>query len=336
MSGTALVVNCSAPHYNLGAAKRANWLRAQGWQVTEAAGDPGMFAWGYDLVALSVIFSWHAPVAREIALRVKAHSDVWCGGPGMFALVRWWTRETGLVARRGLDRRFDRQPGQYKMTFASRGCPVGCYFCIVPRLEGTTFTLDWHFQPAPVLCDNNLSALPVEFQKHIIERYQATGSRLADANSGFEPRTFTEHTYRRWRGVLRGPWRFAFDEQRERADVARMMGILKEVPAKRKRVYVLVGNEPVESCYDRAMQVIAWGGEPFCQFLLPLNWLGDPATLRPRFDWTVQRGRDFCRYFNRHIYRYATLAEYQARKHEDPPFAGLLPGPALAYAAVAL
>ena len=41
---TALVVNCSAKHYNLGAAKLAGWLRAEGWAVTEHAGDPG---WRY-------------------------------------------------------------------------------------------------------------------------------------------------------------------------------------------------------------------------------------------------------------------------------------------------
>jgi hypothetical protein len=63
---------------------------------------------------------------------------------------------------------------------------VGCWFCIVPKIEGSDFTFDWDFQPAPVLCDNNLSALPVEYQEHIIRRYQETGVRLMDAQSGFE------------------------------------------------------------------------------------------------------------------------------------------------------
>src|SRR5947209_8050408 len=118
-----LIINCSAPHYNLGARKLTDWLRAQGSQVTYRGGDPGLFAYGHDLVCLSVVFSWHAPLARDIALRVKAHSEVWCGGPGMFALQSWWKRETGLECHRGLDERFDRQRGVYRMTFASRGCP---------------------------------------------------------------------------------------------------------------------------------------------------------------------------------------------------------------------
>lgn len=315
------IVNCSAPHYNLGAHKLADWLREQGHALAWFDGDPGLFIYGYDLVCLSVIFSWHAPIARKIALQVKDSSDVWAGGPGLFALWSWWKRETGLSMQRGIDPRFDKQRGDYRMTFASRGCPVNCSFCIVPRLEGLDFTLDWDFVPAPILCDNNLSALPVDFQEHIIRRYKETGTRLGDANSGFEPRYFDEGTYERWKPVIRGAWRFAFDEQREATDVGRMMSILGDVNSKRKRVYVLIGNEPIASCYERAMKVLEWGGEPYCQYVLPLNWLGDPATLHPRFDWTYQRGKDFMRYFNRFLWKYVPLAQYNNRQGERPPFA---------------
>jgi hypothetical protein len=319
MRRKALVVNCSAPHYNLGAHKLADWLAAQGDEVQSVDGDPGLFGYGYDLVALSVIFSWQATLARTLALRWKSTAEIWCGGPGMFALASWWRKETGLEIVRGIDGRFDRQRGTYKMCFASRGCPVNCSFCLVPRLEGLNFTFDPEFIPAPILCDNNLSALPVDYQEHIIARYQAFGVPLRDANSGFEPATFDEDCYHRWKAILRGPWRFALDEMRELSEVERMMQILKEEPARRKRVYVLVGNEPIEQCYERAMKVIEWGGEPYCQYLMPLNYLGGP--LKCRYDWTEQLGRDFCRYFNRYIWRSAPLAEYRPRKGEPAPFA---------------
>lgn len=315
----ALVVNCSAPHYNLGAAKCANWLQAEGWDVDTAAGDPGLFAYGHDLVALSVIFSWHAPIARAIALRVRDHADVWAGGPGLLALASWWKRETGGEIVRGLDPRFERAPGAYRMTFASRGCPVGCSFCIVPRLEGLTFSLDWNFTPAPILCDNNLSALPVDFQRHIIRRYEQTGTKLMDANSGFEPRTFDAETLARWRPILRGPWRFAFDEAGEEQWVRPMMQLLGDLPQSRKRVYVLIGNEPMEACYERLRKVVAWGGEPYCQPVMRLNTL----EMRPwvRFDWTEQALRDFARYSNRQYWKYCRLGEYMpARRVDEPPF----------------
>lgn len=320
----ALVVNCSAPHYNLGALKLAAWLRDQGHDVTVTGGDPGFFVTGYDLVCLSVIFSWHAPMAKQIAWRVKGASDVWCGGPGMFALEKWWREEVGTPLVRGVDPRFDRQRGPYKMTFASRGCPVGCSFCIVPRMEGLTFTLNWDFEPAPILCDNNLSALPDEFQEHIIGRYAATNVRLLDANSGFEPRSFTEETYRRWRPALHGPWRFAFDEQAEAREVEAMMQILRDVKPRMKRVYVLIGNEPVASCYERAEKVIEWGAEPYVQYVLPLNWLGDVRALKHRFDWTQARARAMTRYYNKPgLWHAVPIWEYTTSKKRASLFAFL-------------
>ncbi len=322
----AVIINCSAPHYNLGARKCTDWLREQGHDVAYYDGDPGLWELDADLVALSVIFSWHGPIAKEIALRMKDRAEVWAGGPGLFALANWWHQETGLEIVKGLDSRFDKQRGQYKMTFASRGCPVNCSFCIVPRLEGLSFSYDYDFQPAPILCDNNLSALPVEYQEHIIGRYHETETRLLDANSGFEPRYFDEGTYERWKPILRGPWRFALDEMRELEDVRRMMSILKDVAKSRKRVYCLIGNEPIASCYERAMKIIEWGGEPFCQFILPLNWLGDPSKVRLRHDWqSYEQGRDFCRYFNRFLWRYCEIWKYNNRQGEQPPFRMLAP-----------
>lgn len=322
----SLVVNCSAPHYNLGARKCFDWLRSQGHETAYHDGDPGLWELDADSVWLSVIFSWHAPVARQIALRMKATAEVHAGGPGLFALANWWERETGLRIVKGLDSRFDKQRGQYKMCFASRGCPVNCSFCIVPRLEGLTFSYDADFQPAPILCDNNLSALPAAYQQHIIDRYQATDTRLLDANSGFEPRYFDEGTYARWKPIIRGPWRFALDEMRELEDVRRMMGILAGVAKSRKRVYCLVGNEPIAACYERARKIIEWGGEPFCQFVLPLNWLGDPTQVKLRYDWTsYQQGRDFCRYWNTYGWRSYPIWEYNNRVGERPPFAALQP-----------
>jgi hypothetical protein len=196
-----------------------------------------------------------------------------------------------------------------------------------------TFSFDPDFVPAPVLCDNNLSALPVAYQEHIIARYRAYQQPLHDANSGFEPYYFDEGTRARWEPLLNetyAPWRFAFDEvegtrgQQEMEGVKRMLHILKDVPSSRKRVYCLVGNEPIETCYMRALKIIEWGGEPWCQFVLPLNWLGDPATVKLRHDWTsYQQGQDFCRYFNRRGWRAYPLWEYKPRKHEPCPFAWL-------------
>ncbi|MGH2509859.1 MAG: hypothetical protein ACRDHZ_20970, partial [Ktedonobacteraceae bacterium] len=79
---------------------------------------------------------------------------------------------------------------------------------------------------------------------------------------------------------------------------------------------------PVEMCYERAQKIIEWGGEPHCQFVLPLNWLGDPNKVKVRHDWqSYQQGKDFCRYFNRKGWRSFAIWQYEPRKYEPRPFA---------------
>lgn len=313
---TAAVVNLSHPHYNLGAEKLARWLTGDGVDVERLRGDPGLFTDCFDLICVSAIFSWDVPKGVQLARR--ASCDVWAGGPAFTHMAEWWKEHTGRDATIGLDHRFERQRGQYRMTFAARGCPVGCHFCIVPRYEGSRYSLDWEFEPAPILCDNNLTDEPVEFQEHIIRRYLERGVPLLDANSGFEPKNFTAATYKRWKVILRGPWRFGYDYLPERSAVKRMMGILRDEPRKKKRVYVLIGNEPFEHCLQRALEVVEWGGEPYCQPLVHKNAL-DRRDYVVRYDWTKEKLTHFARYFNRFLWKYAPLEEYRCGRKQ--PFA---------------
>lgn len=264
---------------------------------------------------LSVAFSWRLPDAYQRAAWYRAQGlTVRAGGPGTFANPKYLND----VAELGGD--VDALPHHNPLaTIASRGCPVGCYFCIVPKVEGLTFTLLPDFEPRPILCDNNLSALPVDYQQHIIDKYQRTGVVLRDANSGFEPITFDEGTFARWRQILRGPWRFAFDTTSEEPQVKRMMSILRNESTKRKQVYVLIGNEPIAACYERAQKIIEWGGEPYVQPLLPLNALSRDH-LKVAYDWTWLKLKDFQRYYNRHLWRYVKLHEYSNRKGQAPVF----------------
>lgn len=256
---------------------------------------------------ISIAFSWLLPKAYQRAIWYKAAGyTVRAGGPALF--VKSNQRYISEVAELGgeIDALSHHNPGA---TIASRGCPVGCYFCIVPMMEGKQFTLLPDFTPRPILCDNNLSALPSDYQEYIITKYQATGTPLLDANSGFEPRTFDENTYHRWKLINRGPWRFAFDELAEEKDVYRTMQILKQEPASKKRVYVLIGNEPKENCLERIMKVIEWGGEPHCQPIMALNTLIKRPKIR--FDWSQQELTNMARWANRWIWRKIPYHDYK-------------------------
>jgi hypothetical protein len=267
----------------------------------------GLAEWTDGGVAyLSIAFTWRLNDAysracwyRQAGYRVRA------GGPGIF------TRKHFLadVAEIGGDYPDAVARHNPMATIASRGCPVGCWFCIVPKMEGKRFTLLPDFPVRPVLCDNNLSALTADYQNHIIARYKTSGVPLLDANSGFEPRTFDDEVFARWREINRGPWRFAYDDAAERPYVERVMRMLKDVPSRKKRVYVLIGNEPRAACIERLQEVIAWGGEPHAQPYMKLNAL----ERRPhvRFDWTAQSLRDVARWANRYLWKYTDLDSYQ-------------------------
>lgn len=313
----AAVINLSHPHYNLGACKLAAWLRAESWEVVEFERDPGMFLVDFELVCVSAIFSWDVPKGIESALRGKGY-EVWAGGPGFAHMEHWWYSRTGNQPILGLDPRFERQRGKFRMCFAARGCPVGCHFCGVTAWEGKQYSLDWDFQPEPILCDNNLTDEPVEFQEHIIRRYVESGVRLLDANSGFEPKNFTEETYQRWKPILRGPWRFGYDYLPERSAAKRVLAILKDEPSKKKRVYVMIGNEPFDVCLQRATEVIEWGGEPYCQPFLEKTAL-DRNDYVVKYDWTHDKLTHFARYFNRFLWKYTPMEEYRCGTKQ--PFA---------------
>ena len=258
---------------------------------------------------LSVVFTWDMERAYERAVWHKTTGKkVRIGGPGTFVMGKdlkdvSWIEVGGDIP----DAVVRHNP---MATFASRGCPVNCSFCIVPAMEGRTFTLLDDFTPRPVLCDSNLSALPPDYQDFIIEQYRGAGVPLLDAQSGFEPATFTDDVYLRWREINRGPWRFAFDESAEREDVRRVMRMLREVAPRKKRVYVLIGNEPFAECMERIQDVIDWGGEPHVQPMIKLNAKYKEPWVR--FGWTALQLRQVARWANRHLWKYTDFSGYNA------------------------
>jgi hypothetical protein len=263
-----------------------------------------------DTAYLSIAFTWLLDKAYARALWYRALGyRVRAGGPALF-LVKM-QHELADVAELGGEVPDAIARHNPMATIASRGCPVGCFFCIVPAMEGREFTLLPDFPVRPILSDNNLSALPPDYQQHIIDRYISEGVPLLDANSGFEPATFTPDVYARWAPLLnagRGPWRFALDETHELPDVLRVMKMLHAEPAKRKRVYVLIGNEPFEDCMRRIQAVIDGGCEPHVQPLMKLNALHREPWVR--FDWTEQKLRDLARWANAWVWKRAPFAEY--------------------------
>jgi len=266
---------------------------------------------------LSIVFTWELDRALTRALFFRACGyRVRIGGPAIFQekLQHDLLELDGVQLGGDIPDAIARH--NPAATVFSQGCPKKCWFCIVPKMHGNTFILIPDAPVRPVLCDNNLSALDAKYQDHIIARYMAEGVPLRDANSGFEPETFTPDVYERWKPLLnagRGPWRFAYDELAERDDVLRVMKMLVDEPAKRKQVYVLIGNEPFEDCMRRIQEVIDHGCEPYVQPVIKLTALERKVWVQDRLGWTERQLLQVQRWANRHIWRSSPFADYDGR-----------------------
>lgn len=291
------------------------------WSAGQWARDPVEWVEG-DTAYISMAFSWQVGAAygraawhRQTGLKVRV------GGPGVF--TDKIAREFDGVAQVGGSIPDVQRRHNPMATKASEGCDVGCGHCIVPAMEGRTYTLLPDFEPRPVLTDNNLSALPAEYQQHIVDRYKATGVPLLDANSGFEPKTFDEEVFERWRPINRGPWRFGLDEKFETSDARRVITMLrtKGVGSRKIRVYVMIGREPFAECMARIRTVIDMGAEPYVQPFMKLNarekrpWVGH--------DWNRQLLGNVQRWANSPmIWRRTPFSEYDSAIKTKHPQSG--------------
>ena len=109
----------------------------------------GIVEWTNDDTAyISVVFTWDADSAYSRAAWYKSMGmRVRIGGPGVFVNSKA-LRDVGEVGGDIPDVVVRHNP---MATFASRGCPVGCWFCIVPAMEGREFTLIDDFTLRPIL-----------------------------------------------------------------------------------------------------------------------------------------------------------------------------------------
>ncbi len=268
----------------------------------------GVAHWREDDTALiSVAFTWRLPEAREIVSRYRAAgcTRVRIGGPGTFTMRKYLADFDAEIGGSIPDAIARHNP---MATRASYGCPVGCDFCIVPKMDGKIMRPIDNFPVRPILCDDNLSALPLDFQRHVVGRYIREGVPLLDANSGFEPMTFDDEVFALWRPILKGPWRFGFDVTTEGAQVERVFKMLRHISPRQKQVYTMIGKEPFDVCMDRIRKVIGWGGEPYAQPYIKLNALKKEP--RVMHDWTPQKLRWVQRWVNRHLWRKTKFEDY--------------------------
>jgi hypothetical protein len=153
-------------------------------------------------------------------------------------------------------------------TFTTRGCPNGCKFCAVPKLEGE-FREIKDFRPAPVICDNNFTAASRKHQERVVDRLKAFP--MVDFNQGLESGRFTPE-FADLLGHLKCKVRFAFDHVNFESKVKTAIDLCRKRTTKDIGIYVLIGfNDTPEDARYRLELIRTWGIRPNAMRYQPLD-----------------------------------------------------------------
>ena len=284
-------INCSSV-YNLGAEKIGNYHRLRGDEVY--VGPWGSMMLGPEFVTrevekfyFSVIFTWDIPALIPVVNLVRSWGkEVEIGGPGAAgAMAHHIESRTGVTVHRGLDERFEHVPGDYALTFTSRGCPHACQFCGVKTVEPEAREYD-DFPLAPMIGDNNILATSWAHQEMVVNKL-VNFRREIDINSGFDVRFFGEKHLELYSRLRLEYWRFAFDTMAVEADVRRVVAMMRALGLDRHQVtfYCLIGfpKTTPEECLYRLNTLIELGVNPYPMRFWPLNSLNRDMNSRGRY-----------------------------------------------------
>ena len=258
--------------YNLAVDKIANFHLHLGDDVYSGIWRP-MLLQEYEKVFFSVIFTWDIPKMIEQANHARTWGKrVEIGGPAATFMAKYIETHTGITPHLGLDDRYEHVPGNYKVSFSSRGCPHSCKYCGVSRVE-PNFLEYVDYPLASMIGDNNILGCTLGHQQRLVARYKDFGE--VDINSGFDVRFFTPEHFELYSQLRLKQWRFAFDSMDVEADVRRVASFMKEKGFDRHKCtfYCLIGfpGTTPEECRYRLETIIALGMNPYPMRYWPLN-----------------------------------------------------------------
>lgn len=267
--------------YNLAVDKIANYHRLRGdevyagrWEtiISEFVSVGGKA----DKYYFSVIFTWDIPAMIQAVNQVRSWGkEVEIGGPAATFMHKYIHTQTSIEPHTGLDPRFEHIPGDYQLTFTSRGCPHKCPFCGVKRVEPDAIEYE-SYPLAPMVGDNNLLSTSWEHQLHFVKEFVNYGREI-DINSGFDVRFFTEKHKELYSQLRLQMWRFAFDTLDVWADVWRVAKMMRDNGLDRHQVmfYCLIGfpGTTPEECLFRLNTIRDLGMNPYPMRYIPLNSL---------------------------------------------------------------
>lgn len=245
-----------------------------------------------DTAFLSVVFSWKLQDAYQRAVWHKATGkDIVVGGPA----IRVNPNSFNDLATVGIssDCLWRHNP---QATFTSRGCVNKCAFCAVPIIEGDLVELD-EWNPAPIVCDNNLLACSRKHFDAVIDRLKGVSG--VDFNQGLDHRFLRKHHAERLTELDLFAVRLAWDRLDQERDIMSAIKLLLDagLPKRKIRVYVLIGfDDTPDGALYRLEMVRGLGYTPNPMRYQPLDALQKDSYIAP--GWTEFELYRMRRYFS--------------------------------------
>jgi hypothetical protein len=239
---------------------------------------------------LSVPFTWLMPKAEAMA---KAHDGpVVAGGPAVKLMGAPWAETPESCP---FDVLAYHNPAA---CFFSRGCPNGCAYCAVPKIEGD-YREEEPKRVGPVVCDNNSLAGTRRWFHRMINRLMPFPH--VDFNQGLQAARFTPWHASQIARLRGAKVRFALDYVGAESAVADAIAIARAAGLNDIGVYVLFGfkDAPDDALY-RMEKVREWGLLPNAQRYQPLDATEKNAYVAP--GWTEHELRRMGRYWTRTVW----------------------------------
>ena len=250
-----------------------------------------MYSWKKDIASwkidrtlyMSVVFTWHLPKAREMALAHKGPVAV--GGPAVSLMPDYLSD----VAAVGVTLPYPPLAFHNPLaTFTTRGCIRDCSFCAVPHTEGDFRELN-QWEARPLICDNNLLASSRRHFDRVIDSLK--GLSFVDFNQGLQASLFTSYHARRIAELLTAKVRFSFDHSNDEGVIMDAIRTARDAGLNNLGVYVLVGHDdsPEDAIY-RLEVIRSLGVDPNPMRFQPLTTLQRNEYLAPGWDeFTMQK-----------------------------------------------
>ena len=201
-------------------------------------------------VRISVTFTWHKPLAENLACEWRQYyDDVQVGGPAYSDAGGEFT--PGLFLKDGC-------------TITSRGCPKKCGWCSVPQNEGLIRELA--IQPGWIVQDNNLLACSRPHTEAVFAMLRSQNRRIF-FNGGLDKHYLKDWHRPLFDSIPVGELWFACDTAADVPWLEKAAKILEGIPMRKRRCYTMIGydNETLLEAEQRCQRVLDLGFMPFCQ-----------------------------------------------------------------------